>query len=120
MVASPPTEVRPQAPTGPIVLGRYALYDEIASGGMGTMHLGRLMATGGFARTVAVKRLHPQLARNQDFVSMFLDEARLASRVRHLNVVATLDVVSDGAENFLVMEYVQGETLFELAQRVPG
>src|SRR5215208_33452 len=60
------------------VVGRYALYGEIASGGMATVHFGRLQGPVGFSRTVAIKRLHPQFAKDPEFVSMFLDEARLA------------------------------------------
>jgi serine/threonine-protein kinase len=96
------------------VIGRYALFGEIASGGMATVHLGRLVGAEGFSRTVAIKRLHPQFANDPEFVSMFLDEARLASRIHHPNVVTTLDVVSMPNEVFLVMEYVSGESLSRL------
>jgi serine/threonine-protein kinase len=95
----------------PLVIGRYALYDEIARGGMATVHYGRLLGPVGFARTVAIKRLHPHYARDPEFVSMFLDEARLAARVHHPNVVSTLDVVAESGELFLVMEYVPGASL---------
>ncbi|HSO35529.1 MAG TPA: serine/threonine-protein kinase [Labilithrix sp.] len=98
-------------------LGRYALYGEIAAGGMATVHLARLLGPVGFSRTVAIKRLHPHLAKDPDFVAMFLEEARLAARVRHPNVVATLDVVSDDGELFLVMEYVAGESLSRLVRK---
>jgi serine/threonine-protein kinase len=98
-------------------LGRYALYEELASGGMATIHFGRLLGVVGFSKTVAIKRLHPQLARDPEFVSMFLDEARLAARIRHPNVVSTLDVVATEGELFLVMEYVQGESLRYLELR---
>src|ERR1700722_14969633 len=94
--------------------GRYALYAEIASGGMATVHLGRLMGTGGFSRTVAIKRLLPQLARDPDFVAMFMDEARVAARIRHPNVVPTLDVLAADGQLLLVMEYVHGESLGRL------
>ncbi len=90
------------------VVGRYALCNEIASGGMATIHLGRLLGPVGFARTVAVKRLHQQFATAPEFVSMFLDEARLAARVQHPNVVATIDVVATDGELFLIMDYVRG------------
>jgi serine/threonine-protein kinase len=96
------------------VLGRYALHGEIAHGGMATVHLGRLLGVVGFAKTVAIKRLHPQFAKDPEFVSMFLDEARLAARIRHPNVVSTLDVVAIEGELFLVMEYVHGESLLGL------
>jgi eukaryotic-like serine/threonine-protein kinase len=98
-------------------LGRYALFGEIAQGGMATVHLARQLGPVGFARTVAIKRLHPHLAKDPDFVAMFLEEARLAARVHHPNVVSTLDVVSDDGELFLVMEYVPGESLSRLVRK---
>jgi serine/threonine protein kinase len=100
------------------LIGRYLLFGEIASGGMATVHFGRLNGPAGFARTVAIKRLHPQYAKDPDFVTMFLDEARLAARIQHPNVVPTLDVVATEAEIFLVMEYVQGESLARLLRSV--
>lgn len=100
---------------GPIkTIGRYAIFAEIASGGMASVHIGRLLGPVGFSRTVAVKRLHPQFARDPEFVTMFLDEARLAARIQHPNVVSTLDVVATQGELFLVMEYVHGESLAQL------
>src|SRR5215471_6055505 len=95
-------------------IGRYLLFGEIAAGGMATVHFGRLSGLAGFSRTVAIKRLHPQFAKEPDFVAMFLDEARLAARIRHPNVVPTLDVVALDGELFLVMEYIQGESLSRL------
>jgi len=100
--------------SGPTIIGRYAVHDEIASGGMATVHLGRLLGPVGFSRTVAIKRLHPQFAKDPDFSSMFIDEARLAARIRHPNVVATLDVVAMEQELLLVMDYIQGESLSRL------
>jgi serine/threonine-protein kinase len=97
-------------------VGRYALYGGIAAGGMATVHLGRLLGPVGFSRTVAIKRLHAQYAQDPEFVSMFLDEARLAARIRHPNVVPTLDVVATSGELFLVMDYVPGESLSRLAR----
>src|SRR5579885_3552678 len=96
---------------GSEVVGRYALHGEIASGGMAVVHFGKLLGPVGFSRPVAIKRLHPQLAREANVRAMFIDEARLASRIRHPNVVPTLDVVTDGGDLLLVMEYVHGEAL---------
>jgi len=90
------------------LIGRYALHGELASGGMAAVHLGRLLGEVGFARTVAIKCLHSQHARDPEFVAMFLDEARLVSRIKHPNVVPTLDVVRLEGEIFLVMEYIHG------------
>jgi serine/threonine protein kinase len=97
-------------------VGRYVLYGEIAAGGMATIHLGRVNGPVGFSRAVAIKRLHAQYAKDPEFVAMFLDEARLAGRIRHPNVVPTLDVVTTDNEIFLVMDYVQGESLARLAR----
>jgi len=104
--------------SGPRILGRYAIYDAIASGGMATVHYGRLLGPVGFSRTVAIKRLHPQFAQDPEFVTMFLDEARLAARIRHPNVVGTLDVVASANEIFLVMDYVHGESLARILREV--
>jgi hypothetical protein len=98
-------------------VGRYALFGEIASGGMAAVHFGRLVGPVGFSRTVAIKRLHAQFAKDPDFIAMFLDEARLVGRIRHPNVVPTLDVVQEAGEMLIVMEYVQGETLARLLRR---
>ncbi len=103
-----------QTPTH--IVGRYALYGTIASGGMATVHFGRLIGPVGFSRTVAIKRLHPQFCADPEFVAMFLDEARLAARIRHPNVVPTLDVVATNGELFLVMDYVPGESLARLVR----
>jgi serine/threonine-protein kinase len=101
----------------PEILGRYALYAPIARGGMATVHLGRLTGVAGFTRMVAIKRLHSQFAQDPEFVSMFLDEARLAARIRHPNVVQVIDVVALDGELFLVMDYVHGESLAKLIRR---
>ncbi|MEZ4222496.1 MAG: serine/threonine-protein kinase [Polyangiaceae bacterium] len=98
----------------PLSIGRYLLYEEIAAGGMATVHVGRLIGPAGFSRTVAIKRLHPMFAKDPEFVSMFLDEARLAARIRHANVVSTLDVVARDGELYLVMDYVRGSSLAAL------
>jgi serine/threonine protein kinase len=102
------------------LFGRYILYDAIASGGMASVHFGRLTGAAGFARTVAIKRMHPQHAQDPDFVAMFVDEARLAARIRHPNVIPTLDVVAEGGEILLVMEYVDGESLSRMLRAKAG
>jgi len=103
----------------PIVVqgtGRYEVHDSIATGGMASLHLGRLLGPLGFSRTVAIKRLRLEGARSRQIVSMFLDEAHLAARIRHPNVVPTLDIVTSQGELLLVMEYVHGESLANLLQ----
>jgi serine/threonine-protein kinase len=90
---------------------RYVLSAPLAEGGMATVHLARLVADEGFARTVAVKRLHATYARDPHFVRMFLEEARIAARIQHPNIVDTLDVVARDGELFVVMDYIHGESL---------
>ena len=104
----------------PRVVGRYELHGKLASGGMATVYLGRSIGSAGFAKSVAIKRLHEQFARDPEFVSLLLEEARLSERIRHANVVAVLDVVAVEHELLLVMEYVHGETLALLLRACAG
>jgi len=96
------------------MLGRYAISDEIAAGGMASVHLGRLVGPVAFTRTVAIKRMHEHLVDDEEMRARFLDEARLAARIRHPNVVPTLDVIAEHDEVFIVMEYVHGAALGRL------
>src|ERR1700722_19086734 len=108
------------APASPQVIGRYVIYGKIAQGGMASVHLGCLQGAAGFSRTVAVKRLHSHLAEEPEFLSTMIDEARLAARIHHPNVVPTLDVVAEGGELLVVMEYVRGESLSRLLRAESG
>lgn len=97
-------------------LGPYELIGELASGGMATVFLGRRTGVGGFQRLVAVKRLLPHLAGETEFIEMFLDEARIAASIRHPHVVPILEIdQSDAGEYYLVMEFIEGDTLATLA-----
>ena len=103
--------------TGRQRVDRYELVGEIASGGMATVYLARLTGVGGFQRFVAMKRLHPHLASEKEFVEMFLDEARIAARIHHPNVVPILEVGASTVGYYLVMEYIEGDTLARLLAR---
>ena len=108
-------------PTRPMAgrqLGRYEILTQLASGGMASVYAARAQGVAGFERLVAIKMLHPHLAYEQEFISMFLDEARIAARIRHMNVVPTLDISdSPGDGYFLVMEYIEGNHLGALLGR---
>ncbi len=95
---------------------RYELLGELATGGMATVYLGRQRGPLGFSRTVAIKSMHPQFAKDEGFRAMFLDEASLTSRIRHPNVVPTLDIVVADSKVLLVMEYVDGVSLSTLVR----
>jgi serine/threonine-protein kinase len=100
-----------------VTVGRYILHRQIARGGMATIHIARLMGDEGFSRIVAAKRLLPEFAEDSEFVAMFLDEARIASKVHHRNVVPVLDVVTAMDEVVLVQEYVHGAPLHWLLNK---
>jgi serine/threonine protein kinase len=84
---------------------------------MATVFLGRISGAGGFQRFVGIKRLHPHLAREPEFIEMFLDEARLAARIHHPNVVPILEIGTSDQGYYIVMEYVEGDTLANLITR---
>jgi len=98
-------------------LDRYELIGELASGGMATVYLARLAGVGGFQRFVAIKRLHPHLAGEEEFIEMFLDEARLAAGIHHPHVVPILEVGQNDNGYYLVMEYIEGDTLARIVAR---
>jgi eukaryotic-like serine/threonine-protein kinase len=99
--------------------GRYVFHKRIAAGGMGTVHFAVQRGALGFARVVAIKRLHPQFAEDEDARAAFADEARLAARIEHPNVVRVVDVVDQEGELLVVMEYVLGASLAELVKAGP-
>jgi serine/threonine protein kinase len=127
------SEARPTDPpklaaeaTSPESVDRYLVFDEIGVGGMASVHIGMLTGAVGFRRIVALKQLHSRFIHDPDFVAQFINEARLAARIHHANVVQTLDVVWTGTQLLLVLEYVDGDTLnrvlrsaFERRQQVP-
>ena len=100
-----------------LLAGRYVLGEPFASGGMGSVHLGRIVGASGFSRVVAIKRLFPGFATDSSFRQMLLDEAHVVSRIRHPNVVPILDVVEAGGDLYLVMEYVHGLSLAAVLDR---
>jgi serine/threonine-protein kinase len=112
--------VRRTARSQPATVGRYCLHQAIAAGGCATVHLGQLRGAAGFSRLVAVKRLHAAYASDDALAAMFVDEARLTSRLHHPNIVSTLDVVAEDGELFLVLEYVHGVSLASLIRTLRG
>jgi serine/threonine-protein kinase len=92
-------------------VGRYDILLPIASGGMATVYLARAEGEAGFEREVALKIAHPHLSEDPDFAMHLLEEAKLAVRIRHANVVPVLDAGLDSVGVYLVMEYIEGETM---------
>lgn len=95
-------------------IGEYEVVARLKSGGMATLYLGRRGGAAGFARYVAIKVVHPHLAVDDTFVSMFIDEAKLCARIAHPNVVHVEELGTTEGTYFLVMEYVNGCSLAQL------
>jgi len=106
------------ARAAPEKIGRYQLCFELASGGMASVYLARAEGAPGFEKLVALKRIHPHLADEKDYVAMFLDEARIASRITHPNVCSVFDFGEANGEYFIAMEYLVGEPLSRVHRRV--
>jgi serine/threonine-protein kinase len=104
----------------PEQVGRYEVLLPIASGGMATVYLARSRGVGGFEREVALKLTHAHLSGNRDFAVDLIEEAKLVVRIRHPNVVSVLDVGSDPNGLYLVMDYVEGDTLAALRRHAEG
>jgi len=110
-------ETIPPERATPERIGRYELRFELASGGMGSVYLARLDGTAGFEKLVALKRIHPHLAKETDCIEMFLDEAKIASRITHPNVCSVFDFGQVDGEYYIAMEYLVGEPLARLYTR---
>lgn len=98
-------------------LGEYELIAELARGGMGRIFLARRQGEAGFERLYAIKVMHDHLADEPEAVTMLIDEANIASRLHHPNVISTVDMGIHEGRYYIVMEYVEGPTLSELFRR---
>lgn len=103
---------------GTFFLGRYRVVDEIGVGGMASVHLARLDGAGGFQKWVAIKRIHPHLVEDDQFVHMFLDEARIAARINHANVAQVYELGEGEGNYWIAMEYLHGEPLREVMRQI--
>ena len=99
-------------------IGKYDLLGLIAQGGMGDVYLARAEGLAGFSKLVVVKTLRAELADDVRFREMFLDEARLAARLNHRNVVQTNDVGESNGVYFMVMDYLEGRSLAKIQRYV--
>ncbi|MCP3099688.1 protein kinase [Myxococcus sp. K15C18031901] len=100
----------------PLVFGRYAVLTRLAVGGMGEIFLARQVGVSGFERLVILKNLLPDLLDQEGSLEMFLDEARVAGRLNHPNVVSVFEVGEWGGTYYIAMEYIEGENLGRLAR----
>jgi serine/threonine protein kinase len=100
----------------PTQFGKYWLMDRIAVGGMAELYRGKISGDEGFEKAVAVKRILPHLAAEQDAVNYFIDEARLAALLQHPNIVQIYDFGRLGDAYFIAMEYLFGKDLKTVMQ----
>jgi len=91
--------------------GKYNLIGKLGHGGMAEVYLAYVAGPAGFKKLVVIKRLHQHLEEEPGFLDMFLDEARLAARLNHPNVVQTHEVGEVDASHFIAMEYLEGQGL---------
>lgn len=96
----------------------YRIVKKLASGGMGEIYLAHLKREAGFEKELVIKKLLPIYAQNQSFVRMFLNEARLASRLNHSNIIQIYDLGKMEDSYFIAMEYLEGENLSDILDEV--
>jgi serine/threonine protein kinase len=115
-------DATPIASTDPIAtrrsIGRYEIVQRLGHGGMATVYLCRATGSAGFEKLVAIKVIHPHLAAEPEFVEMFLEEARIAAKIQSPHVAGILDLGEDEGLYYMVMEYIDGETLSALLRQL--
>ncbi len=96
--------------------GKYELLAHLATGGMAEIYLARMDGSDGFSKLVVVKRLLADLAKDKDYVQMFLDEARINARLNHSNIVQVLELGEVDGQYFIAMEYVSGLSIAQIGK----
>jgi TonB family protein len=97
--------------------GQYVLIDKIATGGMAEVWKARMRGVEGFQKIVAIKKILPHLSDNQDFVEMFVDEAKLAAQLNHNNIIHIYDLGKIQSSYYIAMEYIDGFDLKTILRR---
>ena len=100
-----------------VQVGKYKLIRKLAVGGMAEVYLAQVAGPAGFSKTLVLKRILPHLAEDQQFVEMFLNEARLAAVLNHPNVVSIFDLGESGGNYFIAMEFIDGPNLRTLCKK---
>lgn len=99
-------------------IGRYDVVSLLGEGGMARAYLAVRRGPAGFNKLAVIKQILPNLSSNADFIAMFLDEARLAARLHHPNIVQTFDVSKHDGSYLLAMEYLEGQSLSLIYRRI--
>lgn len=101
----------------PVSLGKYLLLEKIGSGGMAEIYRAKTFGAHGFEREYAIKKILPNLLDDREFLSMFIDEARIAAQLQHSNIVQVYDLGENGSQCYIAMECIHGHDLLELLAR---
>ncbi|HNX51645.1 MAG TPA: protein kinase, partial [Thermoanaerobaculaceae bacterium] len=109
-VSKPAVEPVPAAQVG-TPFGQYDLIEPIATGGMAEVFKARMRGVEGFQKIVAIKRILPHLTENDEFVTMFIDEAKLAAQLQHPNIIHIYDLGKLEKSYYIAMEYIDGKDL---------
>ena len=102
---------------GAAPIDRYVVLEHLSEGGMGAIYVGKKMGAGGFEMEVVLKQLLPEFTQQEEFIDLFLREAKLSATLDHANIIHTIDLVTAGGEYFIVMEYLAGGDLRTLIKR---
>ncbi|MCZ7678718.1 MAG: serine/threonine protein kinase [Sandaracinaceae bacterium] len=100
-----------------IPFGKYLLLDRIAVGGMAEVYTAKSFGIEGFEKIIAIKRILPTMAEDRDFISMFIDEAKIAGHLTHANIVPIYELGKIGESHYIAMEYVWGKDLLQIMNR---
>jgi serine/threonine-protein kinase len=98
-------------------LGRYTLVEQLALGGMAEIWLAHLAGPEGFEKAVVIKKIRPHLAKQKNFLKMFLNEARLAAQLNHPNIVQIYEFGNPKEQHYIAMEYIFGRDLSEIVPK---
>ncbi len=115
--AVPPPHPEEEEPTDGIKFGQYVLLEKIATGGMAEVWKARMKGVEGFQKIVAIKKILPHLSDNQDFIEMFVDEAKLAAQLNHNNIIHIYDLGKIQSSYYIAMEYIDGYDLKNILRR---
>lgn len=96
---------------------KYVLLRKLAEGGMAEIYLARQIGIGGFQKELVIKRIHQSLAENQQYIELFLDEARIAANLNHPNIVHIYDIGRAFATYYIAMEYIKGPDLADVGKQ---
>jgi serine/threonine protein kinase len=99
------------------IFGEYKILKKIATGGMAEVFLAKRIGMKGFEKLLAIKRIHPQFSENEEFIAMFIDEAKLAARLNHRNIVQIYDFGSQQDSYYIAMEYIFGKDLRSIMKK---